>query len=90
MKKWIFSIVAFGALSSVAFFASERFNQGELTLVQLANIEALANGDVNSRDRIPYWSASTIDVNQSYFDCADSTSIEWWKGTKTQAYCTRR
>ena len=47
MKKWIFSIVAFAALSSVAFFASERFNQEDLTLVQLANIEALANDDKN-------------------------------------------
>ena len=46
MKKWIFSIVAVVALSSVAIFASERFNQGELTLAQLENIEALAQEEV--------------------------------------------
>lgn len=42
MKKWIFSVIAIAALSSVAIFASERFNQGELTLAQIANIEALS------------------------------------------------
>lgn len=51
MKKWIFSIMAFAALSSVAFFASERFNQGELTLAQLENIEALAQGETGGSQR---------------------------------------
>ena len=51
MKKWIFSVVAIVALSSVATFVTQNFRPEEITLAQLANIEALANDDDAPADK---------------------------------------
>lgn len=48
-------------------------------------------GLINKGDSVNVsFSLINRNVNQSYVDCADCTRIEGWKGTKTQAYCTRR
>lgn len=52
MKKWIFSVVAIVALSSVATFVTQNFRPEELTLAQLANIEALADPEYTLPDLV--------------------------------------
>ena len=53
----------------VAFFASERFNQGELTIVQLANIEALAKDDKNSDKELKCYNNIPSDDSSKVRNC---------------------
>lgn len=54
MKKMIFSVVAIATLSSAAFFLTGNKLTTELTPIQLANIEALANGEAGAIGCVAY------------------------------------
>lgn len=89
MSKKLYT-AAIATLVTVGIFVgvNKRISSQELTELQIANIEALAEGEIIG-DKIPCHSESKWNIKKAYVDCASCIRIEGWERQGTEAKCTR-
>ncbi len=74
-KKTLFVAMAFAALAAAGIAVADS-NPSGLSDVQLANIEALSNGEANLGDRIKCYSSLKYESGSSVVECSTCRSKE--------------